>query len=103
MKKLTKEQLTSIFTNDDLKNMIDDYINEWNEPMPSYIMNNDMLYDIVSEYFTNSTEEIIEKIKTLINSDLSDWQDTNKYEDKDFVNVLQDMLENFNSSKDMEW
>lgn len=100
--KLTKEQLTSIFTND-LKIMISDYIDEWNEPVPSYIMNNDMLYDSVNMYFMNWQEDIIKEIKILINVDLTDWQDTEKYKDADFVNVLQDMLNYFNSDKDMEF
>lgn len=101
--KLTKEQLTSIFRNADLKIMISDYIDEWNEPIPSYIMNNDMLYDSVSVYFMNWAEEIIKNIKTLINIDLTDWQDTDKYECQDFANVLQDMLHYFNNNEDMNF
>lgn len=103
--KLTKEQLTSIFLNADLKNMINDYINEWNGPIPrpSYIMNKDMLYDSVCRYFMNWQEEIIKEIKTLINIDLTDWQDTDKYECQDFVNVLQDMLSCFNNGNNMKF
>ena len=46
---------------------------------------------------------VIEEIKKLINIDLTDWQDTEKYEDKDFVDVLQDMLRCFNKNKDMKF
>ena len=101
--KLTFEQLNSIFTDAKLNHDIAMYIAQADETLPSYIDGINVSLDGIQYYFEGFEEEIIEEINNLIGVDLSNWNESKKYEDNYFEDFLQDMLNNFNHDRDMEW
>lgn len=101
--KLTNEQLTSIFTNDKLSHDIIKYISQSHEYLPSYMNGVDVSLEGIQYYFEGCEEYILDAINNLIGVDLSNWNESSKYEDNYFEDFLQDMADCYSENKNMEW
>ena len=96
--KLTKEQIKKIFNNKELLFLIDKYISEWDEPLPSYITDNDVICNSIDNYFESEEDAILAYI---LDDYDSKWDIHSSY--YNFYDFLLELKEHYKNNTDMEW
>ncbi len=97
--KLTKDKIKKIFDDKELVFLINKYISEWDEPLPSYITDfNNALDQFINDYFDSEEENILSYIDDY---DSTEWDIHSSY--YNFYDFLLELKEHYKNNSDMEW